>query len=121
MLAAGAWTGRLVAESGLASGQGLGSATAWAAAFQPRRGHLLELACPPGMAPLTCGLMEASYVKVSPWEGMPWGTVLGHRMRRSYYKRLDLADLQVLRPSSGMDAQIKRSLLNSCRENNTRK
>lgn len=70
MLAAGAWTGRLVAESGLASGQGLGSAAAWAAAFQPRRGHLLELARPPGMAPLTCGLMEASYAKVR-GKGMP--------------------------------------------------
>ena len=58
VLAAGAWTGRLVAEAGLGLGSG------WAAAFQPRRGHLLELAHPPGMAPLTCGLMEASYAKV---------------------------------------------------------
>ena len=70
MLAAGAWTGSLVAESGLGAGQGLGSAAAWAAAFRPRRGHLLELAPPLNMAPLTCGLMEASYAKVSSWEGM---------------------------------------------------
>ncbi len=72
VLAAGAWTGRLVAASGLASGQGSdptlaarpGSpAAAWADAFQPRRGHLLELARPAGMAPLTCGLMEAAYAK----------------------------------------------------------
>jgi len=76
VLAAGAWTGRLVAASGLASGQGAGQglglglalrpgspAAAWADAFQPRRGHLLELARPAGMAPLTCGLMEAAYAK----------------------------------------------------------
>jgi len=67
VLAAGAWTGRLVAASGLASGQGAGQglglglalrpgspAAAWADAFQPRRGHLLELAR---------GLMEAAYAK----------------------------------------------------------
>ncbi len=71
VLAAGAWTGRLVAASGLAAGQGAGQgaprpgspAAAWADAFQPRRGHLLELARPAGMAPLTCGLMEAAYTK----------------------------------------------------------
>ncbi len=69
MLAAGAWTGSLVAESGLASGQGSGPAKTWPAAFQPRRGHLLELPRPPGMAPLSCGLMEASYAKARTCKG----------------------------------------------------
>lgn len=79
MLAAGAWTGQLMAEAGLASGlrqpgsrPGAADAAArWAAAFQPRRGHLLELGRPAGMAPLSAGLMEAGYAKARVFRKFP--------------------------------------------------
>ena len=56
VLAAGAWSGSL-----------LGSTTGdarWHEVFKPRRGHLLELDPPPGMAPLRHGLMEMGYTQV---------------------------------------------------------
>ena len=63
VVAAGAWSGALLAAA---------TATpAWGAAFAPRRGHLLELERPPGMAPLGHGLMEAAYTRHYSSSGAP--------------------------------------------------
>ena len=58
VLAAGAWTGRLLASIPQLAGQ------RWDARLLPRRGHLLEVVPPRGMAPLRHGLMEAEYAQV---------------------------------------------------------
>jgi hypothetical protein len=59
VVALGAWSGPFLAAQ-LADGR-------WAHAIQPRRGVLLEMPLPPGMAPLQRGLMEVGYAKVSEW------------------------------------------------------
>lgn len=56
VVAAGAWSGRLLEA---ATGD-----TTWGSAFRARRGHLLQLQLPPSMAHLKHGLMEADYSKV---------------------------------------------------------
>jgi glycine/D-amino acid oxidase-like deaminating enzyme len=53
VITAGAWSGEFIARE-LA-------APAWKDALKPRRGHLLELSPPSGMAPLQRGLMEVGY------------------------------------------------------------
>uniref|UniRef100_A0A061SKG1 FAD-dependent oxidoreductase domain-containing protein 1 n=1 Tax=Tetraselmis sp. GSL018 TaxID=582737 RepID=A0A061SKG1_9CHLO len=55
VVAAGAWTGRLLSEW-------LGDER-WERAIGPRFGQLLELKPPPGMAELRSGLMESCYAK----------------------------------------------------------
>ncbi|KAK9821274.1 hypothetical protein WJX74_007314 [Apatococcus lobatus] len=56
VLAAGAWTGRLLDAA-------LAVHPTWAPLFRPRRGHLLELQLPDSMPPLQHGLMEVSYTQ----------------------------------------------------------
>jgi glycine/D-amino acid oxidase-like deaminating enzyme len=51
VVAAGAWTGEVLAASGVGE--------AWAGAFAPRKGHLIEVDAPP--LSLTAGTMEAAY------------------------------------------------------------
>ena len=51
----GAWSAAFLAEQ-LADAR-------WAGAFRPRRGLLLEMPRPPGMAPVRHGLMEMGYTK----------------------------------------------------------
>ena len=58
MLAAGAWSGDLLAA--------ITGNDRWREVFKPRRGHLLELDVPAGMSPLRHGLMEMGYTQVGP-------------------------------------------------------
>lgn len=62
MLAAGAWTGQLLAAS---LAQDSPAQAHWREAFRPRKGHLLELQPPAGMPPVRHGLMELGYTSVS--------------------------------------------------------
>ncbi|PNH06143.1 hypothetical protein TSOC_007518 [Tetrabaena socialis] len=55
VLSAGVWSGGLLAG---ATGE-----AGWGRLLQPRRGHLLELAAPPGAATVRHGMMEMSYTK----------------------------------------------------------
>ena len=55
VVAAGAWSGQLLAA---ATGQ-----PSWQQLLQPRRGHLLELQPPKGMARVNHGIMEVAYTK----------------------------------------------------------
>eukprot|EP00879_Flechtneria_rotunda_P025536 GHRR01027138.1.p1 GENE.GHRR01027138.1~~GHRR01027138.1.p1 ORF type:complete len:339 (+),score=94.72 GHRR01027138.1:908-1924(+) len=55
IVAAGVWSGQLLSA---VTGQ-----AAWQQLLQPRRGHLLEIAPPPGMPPLNTGMMELSYTQ----------------------------------------------------------
>ena len=56
-MAAGAWSGEFLSRQ-------LGDDGAWAAAFRPRKGLLLELARPKDMPEISRGLMEMGYTKV---------------------------------------------------------
>lgn len=56
MLAAGVWTGGMLA--------GATGDPGWEALLQPRRGHLLEMPAPEGMPRVAHGMMEMSYTKV---------------------------------------------------------
>ncbi len=56
VLAAGVWTGGLLA--------GATGDAGWEALLQPRRGHLLEMPAPEGMPRVVHGMMEMSYTKV---------------------------------------------------------
>jgi hypothetical protein len=56
VLAAGVWSGQLLAA---VSGD-----QRYSALLQPRRGHLLEVVPPAGMAAVRHGVMEAGYTKV---------------------------------------------------------
>jgi hypothetical protein len=55
VVAAGVWSGHLLAD---ASGD-----ERWRSLLAPRRGHLLELARPEGMPPVSRGIMELSYTR----------------------------------------------------------
>jgi glycine/D-amino acid oxidase-like deaminating enzyme len=55
VLASGAWAGEFLSRE-------LGEA-GWGTALRPRKGHLLEMAPPPGMPRLGRGLMEMGYTK----------------------------------------------------------
>jgi len=57
VIAAGAWSGPLLAES-------LGEEV-WRTALQPRKGHLLEIQPPNGQPGIRHGLMEMGYTNVS--------------------------------------------------------
>ncbi|KAK9787849.1 hypothetical protein WJX73_005712 [Symbiochloris irregularis] len=57
VVAAGAWTGHLLASIPPLAGQG------WDTKVLPRRGHLLEVVPPSGMPALRHGLMEAEYAQ----------------------------------------------------------
>jgi len=61
VVAAGAWSGGLVAAA-LARSDPAAAAT-WAGALAPRRGHLLVLPPPPAMPGLRHGMMEAGYTR----------------------------------------------------------
>jgi len=61
VIAAGAWSGRLVAAALARTDPA--AAAAWAAALAPRRGHLLVLRPPPAMPALRHGMMEAGYTR----------------------------------------------------------
>ena len=56
VIACGAWGGRFLASA-------LGDSM-WRDAFQPRKGHLLELTDPPSSCCLHNGLMELGYTNV---------------------------------------------------------
>ena len=58
----GAWSAPFLAEQ-LADAR-------WADAFRPRRGLLLEMPRPAGMAPVRHGLMEMGYTKASSEGGL---------------------------------------------------
>ena len=58
VVAAGAWTGQLLAGMSQLAAQG------WGQRLMPRRGNLLEVQPPPGMPPVRHGLMEAEYTQV---------------------------------------------------------
>lgn len=65
VLACGAWTGQLLADSlGLEQ---------WRGAFQPRKGHLLEFQPPPDMPRVSHGLMELGYASVRSLLNQPHG------------------------------------------------
>jgi hypothetical protein len=53
LVALGAWTGQFLSQQGLAA--------SWQDAFKARRGLLLEMPRPAGMAPVRHGLMEVGY------------------------------------------------------------
>ena len=62
VVAAGAWSGGLLAAAGAAQR----SSQAWLSGLQPRKGHLLELpAGAIGTNTIHRGLMEVGYAKVS--------------------------------------------------------
>ena len=55
VLAAGAWSGRLLAQAL--------DESSWQTSLEPRRGHLIELSRPRWMPPLRHGLMEVGYTR----------------------------------------------------------
>ncbi|GAX84703.1 hypothetical protein CEUSTIGMA_g12125.t1 [Chlamydomonas eustigma] len=55
VVASGVWSGQLMAS--------LTGDTVWGKLLQPRRGHLIEVAPPPGMPPIKHGMMEMSYTQ----------------------------------------------------------
>ncbi len=75
VLSAGVWSGQLLAA---ASGD-----ARYSALLQPRRGHLLEVAAPPGMAPVRHGIMEAGYTKVGGLQGPACSRAAGLRCCRT--------------------------------------